>query len=446
MPNQGEQNTNGLTPDFQLRSEEVQDILTRIPHWMIRWGSLVVWCILMLLFGFSWWLKYPDVVSTEIIITTPIPPEKLMARVTGKMQAILVQDKAIVQPHSALAVIENTANFNDVFLLKSITDTLRLENAIFPFEYSIEWQLGDVEPAFAQFHKEYLASQLNKAFQPFRVESKAQKLEQVELNERLGLLISQKELNKAELELQKKDLDRYETLFQKGVIAAQELEKQRLIYLQAEKNYRSILSSISQHKSALNELNKSIQNTQINESTTDSNLERGVYQAFFQLKKALKDWELQYVLRTANGGRVSYLQFWSEGQPISAGDEVFVVVPEHHNAYIGKAKSQALNSGKVTVGQKVQIRLLNYPDREFGIIEGKVKSMALTPDKEGNLLIDIELPKGLVTTYQKEIEFKQEMVGDAAIITEDIRLINRFLYQFKDIFRRDGIKSNTVNN
>lgn len=72
--------------------------------------------------------------------------------------------------------------------------------------------------------------------------------------------------------------------------------------------------------------------------------------------------------------------------------------------------------------------------------------MALTPDKEGNLLIDIELPKGLVTTYQKEIEFKQEMVGDAAIITEDIRLIHRFLYPFKDMFRRDGIKSNTVNN
>ena len=27
---------------FELRSEEVQEILTRVPHWLIRWGSVVV--------------------------------------------------------------------------------------------------------------------------------------------------------------------------------------------------------------------------------------------------------------------------------------------------------------------------------------------------------------------------------------------------------------------
>ena len=33
---------------FELRSEEVQEILTRVPHWIIRWGSVVVLTILVI--------------------------------------------------------------------------------------------------------------------------------------------------------------------------------------------------------------------------------------------------------------------------------------------------------------------------------------------------------------------------------------------------------------
>ena len=45
------------TPDFHLRSEEVQEILTRVPHWLIRWGSVVVLLILVLLFYVSFAYK-----------------------------------------------------------------------------------------------------------------------------------------------------------------------------------------------------------------------------------------------------------------------------------------------------------------------------------------------------------------------------------------------------
>lgn len=76
----------------------------------------------------------------------------------------------------------------------------------------------------------------------------------------------------------------------------------------------------------------------------------------------------------------------------------------------------------------VPAELADYSDAEFGIIEGKIKNISLTPDKYGNLLIDIELPKGLQTSYKKDIEFQQEMIGTADIITEDLRLIERLLY------------------
>ena len=38
------------------------------------------------------------------------------------------------------------------------------------------------------------------------------------------------------------------------------------------------------------------------------------------------------------------------------------------------------------------------------------------------------------TSYNKSIFFKQEMIGSADIITEDLRLIERFFSQFKSVF------------
>jgi multidrug resistance efflux pump len=422
--------------DFELRSEEVQEILTRFPHWMIRWGSLVILFILLSLFAVAYMIKYPDIVSTQIIITTHTPPQKVVARVSGKIESILVQDKMRVQKNTPLAVIENSASYKDVFLLKSILDTLNLKSIQFPFEKLKLAQLGEVENAFAAFQKESLAQDLNLNLKPYQVEGNAQTYESIQLKERLGLLLSQKDINQSELQLQKSDLDRYEILYKKGIIATQEIEKQRLLYLQYQKTYKTVLSTISQIKSSLNELNKNSKTTQINHQKENSTLERNQMQAFYQLKKSIKDWELNFVLTAAIEGKISFLQLWAENQTVTAGENVFSIIPTDQKGYVGKAKAPAQNSGKIKIGQDVIIRLTNFPEREFGILKGKVTAISLTPDKEGNLLIDISLPQGLQTSYHKKIAFRQEMNGTADIITNDLRLTERILYQFRDIFKR----------
>lgn len=422
--------------DINLRSEEVQEILTRVPHWMIRWGNIVVLSIVLLMLGVSWMIKYPDMISTQISITTEVPPQKLIAKTSGRIEAILVKDKTQVTKETPIAVIENSASYKDVFLLKSIIDTINIDKNTFPFEITKALQLGDIESSFALFQKEYIVDELNNKLQPYKVEGAAQSYEAIQLRERLSLLESQKSINQSELELQKNDLDRYETLYKKGIIATQELEKQRLQNLQSQKNYKSLLSTISQLKSSLNDLNRNSKTTTINENRENVNLDRNVTQAFYQLKKAIKDWELNYVFRSSINGTVTFLQLWSENQNIESGSTIFAIIPSNETNYIGKVKAVAQNSGKIKVGQDVNIRLANYPDREFGIIKGNVKSISLTPDKDGNLLVDISLPNGLKTSYDKKIKFQQEMSGNADIITEDLRLLERLLYQFKDVFSR----------
>ena len=128
--------------------------------------------------------------------------------------------------------------------------------------------------------------------------------------------------------------------------------------------------------------------------------------------------------------------FYKFGQRTRPLDNVFSVIPTIEKGYIGKLKAPALNSGKIQVGQAVNIRLTNFPDSQYGMLCGKIKNISLTPDKDGNLLIDVSLSQKLKTSYHKTIPFQQEMTGSAEIVTEDLRLIERLLYQFRDIFKR----------
>ena len=422
---------------FELRSEEVQAILTRVPHWMIRWGTVLIFGIILMLFFVSWFLKYPDVVSTEIVITTNIPPEKIVSKSSGRIEAILVKDKSIVSKNGTLAVIENTANYKDVFLLKKIVDEYNINNPnkVFLFSLLKNAQLGEIENAFAAFQRDYQAEQLSKKLQPFEVENRAQFSEKVQIKERLEILLQQRLINESELQLQRNEISRFEILFNKGIISAQEMETKKLSYLQAQKNYKSLLSSISQLRSSLIDNSKLSQNSQISGTKEEVTLERNMAQSFYQLKKVIKDWELAYTLKSSVSGVVTFLQVWTENQTINIGDNVFSIIPDTKNSFVGKVKAPALNSGKIKVGQVVNIRLANFPDREFGVLKGKIRNISLVPDKDGNLLLDVALPDRLQTSYKKQIVFQQEMKGTADIVTEDLRLLERILYQFRDVFK-----------
>ena len=150
--------------------------------------------------------------------------------------------------------------------------------------------------------------------------------------------------------------------------------------------------------------------------------------------------EIDPVLKSAIAGEVSFAQIWVANQTVNAADNVFAVVPNSQTNYVGKVVAPAQNSGKIKLGQQVNIRLANFPDREFGVLRGTVKNISLVPDKDGNLLLDISLPNGLKTNYKKAIPFQQEMQGTADIITEDLQLIERILYQFKESDARTGLE------
>ncbi len=424
--------------NIALRSEEVQEILSEVPHWMIRWGSVLFLVLIVLLSAISWFVKYPDIISSQVVVTTLIPPQKDYAKTTGKLDTILVKDNQIVIENQALAIIENTANYKDVFYLKSIIDTIpiRKHDFNFPFDTMPLLFLGELEADFALFENAYVHYRLNKKLQPFTNEAIANKISVTELKRRLHSLLSQKELYLSELNFKRKDIERYKTLYEKGVISAQEYESKQLVTLQAERNYQNMILSISQIREAISNASKTARDTEINKTREEVFLLKYVIQSYNQLRKKIKEWELLYVLKSDITGRVSFLSYWSKNQFVNEGDLVFTIIPIENSSFIGKLKAPPHNSGKIRIGQSVNVKLQNYPDAEFGMLRGTIAKISLIPDSEGFYLIDIGLPNKLVTSYNKELTFKQEMIGTADIITEDLRLIERFFYQFRNVWKR----------
>lgn len=423
---------------IELRSEEVKEILTKIPHWMIRWGNVLFLFLILLLISMSWFVKYPDIILSQSLITTQIPPQKEYAKITGKLSAILIKDNDQVINKQPLAILENTANYKDVYKLKSVVDTIIINNKSFhfPIDSLPILFLGDIESQFALFENSYIQYKLNFELEPFSNEAIANSFSISELNRRLQSLKSQRDINKIELEFTQKDLSRQKILFDKGVISAQDYENKQLVYAQAERNYKNFESYMSQIREGISNARKTSKDIEINRVKEEMTLLKNVIQSFNQLKKAIKDWENLYVLKSNINGNVSFLNYWNTNQTVNQGDLVFTIIPNEDNSYIAKLKTPAQNFGKIKKGQKVNIKLENYPDTEFGVLNGIVKNMSLISDEEGFYIIDVTLPNNMITSYNKEIEFKHEMSGTAEIVTEDLRLIERFFYQFKEVLSR----------
>nr|WP_293295831.1 HlyD family efflux transporter periplasmic adaptor subunit [Allomuricauda sp.] len=420
---------------LELRSEEVHEILTRVPSWTIRYGNTIFFIIVMAILTISWIIRYPDVLTAETIVTTKEPPQKEYARSTGKIKSIFVDNLQAVEKNTVLAVLENTAVTEDVFFLKSVMDTVNLQNndLRFPIDKMPALILGEVEPAFSKFENNYLAYDLNRKLNPYLNEATAKKVTLSELKVRLENLKSQFDINKVELDLKEKNLERNKQLYEKGVISRLDYESQQLELMNVQKANKILRANISQVREDIAGANKNVVGNEIIRTQEETKLNREMIQSFNQLKLAIKDWEYRYVLKSQIFGKVTYLNFWSNNQNVNQDDLVFTIIPDKTNGYVAKVKAGAQNSGKIKMDQVVNIKLENFPEAEFGMLKGKVTSISLVPDDKGFYLIDVNLPDELITTYGNEIEFKQEMVGSAEIITEDLRLLERLFYQFKTI-------------
>ncbi|MCD8080668.1 MAG: HlyD family secretion protein, partial [Bacteroides sp.] len=149
-----------------------------------------------------------------------------------------------------------------------------------------------------------------------------------------------------------------------------------------------------------------------------------------KLNTEISEWEQSYVFIAPISGKVNLTNYWTENQFVLAGESGLHILPLEHGELMGKAILPISRSGKVKVGQRVNIRFYNFPDNEYGIVLGKVRSIAFVPSlhtKESAYMVEIELLKGLRTSYGEELPYLPEMQAQADIVTHDLTVLQRIL-------------------
>lgn len=442
---------------IELRSEEFQEVLGTVPPWILQWGITFLAIVVLILLIGSAMFKYPDVISAQVTITGTTPPASVVAHASGKIKELYVKDNQEVKSGDYLAVIDNTANTNDVRLLK---ESLRAFSAIstggdtekntlglqHTNHLNKELQLGNIQSIYSQYYTAHFQYNEYKRllYYPQKLEITKQRI--VEHEKQRKNLQKQYELIKEQARLQENRYRRDVNLNEKGIVSNEELEQSRSQYLQSELTLESMQAAINSMGIQIEQLKETLLDTRQLDTETLNDLETRLRTLVTQLEVAIEEWEMSFVLKSPIDGKVTFTSFWSENQVVTAGYEVFSVVsslsPSSSYFIFGKALLPIARSGKVKIGQKANIRLENFPENEFGILQGQVKNISLVPVSAGQAAtengaayytIDIILPDRLTTTYKKELPYLPHMQGRADIITEDISLLERFFLPMKRI-------------
>lgn len=421
--------------NIELRSEDFNDVLGSIPPWILRWGITMIAIIVVILLIGSSIFKYPDTINSSVSLTSTAPVVSIVSKTSGKLQKFYVVDNQFVSKGDYLAIIENPTRTEDILELKKYLEeqenfsNLKLVSPNY-------MQLGNLQSLYASF---YLSLFEYKQFLDVGYHQKKTDYveERIKQNEKYYKnILRQQQLIEEQHRISEIQYKRDSSLTNQGAFSKKELENSYNLYLQSQLSVENMNTTIDNLEVQITQLEESLFDTQYQYIEKKNALENQLRTLMSQLLTEIETWEMTYVLSSPISGKITFTEYWVENQNISAGDITFNIVPKEKGKLIGKALLPTERSGKVSVGQKVNIKFANFPENEYGIVRGYVKNISLVPSKEGEIkqyVVEISLPDGLLTTYKKELPFLPEMEGQAAIITNDITLLERFLLPLKRV-------------
>lgn len=427
------------TPDkIELRSEEVQEILGRPPHWMISSGISVIFIVILAIFIGSYFFKYPDVLNATIVVTTENLPAGVVARTSGRIDTLFVQEKQKVIKGDVLALITNTASFTDIFKLKSVISKFNISDLSTFNLIDDNLQLGEVQSSYLSFVK--AIEDYNQFVQTDYYNKKIASTER-QINSQRKILqktIEQLRFSKAQLVSEKELFKMDSTLYAKRSLSWAEFENSKTKYIQAQNSYENTLLNIDNLKINILQSEQSVMDLKKQFSEQLKDLQIVLSSSIDMLQTQLINWEQSYLLVSPCDGIVTLTNYWQKNQNVASGDVLITIVPEEATKIIGKIYLPQQGAGKVKKGQTVNIKFANFPYMEYGIVQVKIKNISLVPlvvKDERVYLLEVEFPEKLKTTYGKELTFSQEMQGSAEIITDDLRLLDKFINPIKAIFK-----------
>ncbi|HEY1046017.1 MAG TPA: efflux RND transporter periplasmic adaptor subunit [Bacteroidia bacterium] len=258
---------------FETRSEDAQEIIGKMPSWIIRWGIAVISIIVLAVLMVSGFVKSPDIGSYPVVILRSNPDTIVKSMLDGRIKELFVKNGSHVSKGDPIVLMDNEANFYDVLKAKQMAQKIDTSMS-YHGKINIEDDLS--------------LGELKYEFQSFLVSLK---------------------------------------LFQEAEFTPS-------------------------------------QSYQIHENI------RTTARRFVQM---CDDWEKKYLIRSVGDGKVVFLKDMSSNTYVRNKEDLFVVKNTNEEtdlSIIGVIQNEMKFALKE--GQEINLKLLDYPFQEFGVIKGKI--------------------------------------------------------------------------
>ncbi|GAA4394120.1 HlyD family efflux transporter periplasmic adaptor subunit [Hymenobacter koreensis] len=357
-----------------------------------------------------------------------------MTRTDGKIVRLFVQEKQMVRAGACLAYLESTADHDKILrLIRQLRTAWKVAQGgnlegLEQINLSGYNQLGELQSTYQVFEQAHIQMRayLNGGFY-----SQKKVILQQEIGDLRALaqqLTQQRVLQTRDALLAQEEYAVHKQLAENKVIAALELKREESKNIGRQLAYQQVAMAIINNKTSQRAKKKEI--LEIDKEVAEGRDQ--FLQALNTLLSAAEAWQSKYILIAPVSGCVHFTGILQENQVVAAGKEIFYVAPPN-TGYIGQLRIPQHNAGKVQVGQEVLVRFSGFPYQEFGIVRGRIVTIADISSSDSAFLAKVELPAGLKTSYGRSLTYKTGMTASADIITADEPLLMKLFYQFRKI-------------
>jgi len=415
----------------ELISDDIKEIVSHRPNWIIRKGNVFLFLILILIFILTWFIHYPDIVMGSARLVAVNEPRMVIAKTDAKIEKLLVKNEQPVSAGQPLAYIQSNGKHEQVLLLQAwvqskLTAVIKQDyDAVITDSLPAFTQLGEIQSSYQELSDLFHA--MKQILKSGYYEKKRQAI-QKDL-EFLSALknsnIQQKQLYQLDSQLENKEYSVYQFLAKEKVIAPLELDEYQKRLLAKVHNIKSVDAQIA--NSNLSMLNKKSELLELSKNIAD--LEIQFQSKILNIQNDIQKWIQQYIVTAPEDGKVFFMGELQTNQLVAVGQELFFIQPPNSH-YYGVMQVGQVGFGKIKVGQKILLNVKSYPKEEFGYLAGKVAYISNLPNQNDSFSVRIELLNGVKTSYNKDIYFRNNLSAQAEIITDNRRLFNILFQKF----------------
>lgn len=426
------------TPRFiEIRSEEIQELITRPPAWLLRWGITLVFFVLCTLATGAWFIHYPDIVRAPFTLTSVNAPKPVLTRTEGRLAKLMVHESMFVQAGDSLAYMESTASHAEVLALaRELRKAWQFGSsgnlaALERLHLANYHRLGELQTAYQTFEQARIKLRAYAVHSYYDREKRLLQQELADAQKMAGNLQRQRQLQAQDVQLAQADFDAQRQLAQQKVIPPLELmrEESKAIARKLPYNQTSmaIITNLASQRAKQREI---LALDKVASEQRDTFL-----QALNTLQSAVDAWLAKYVVCAPEAGQVFFSKLVEVNQPLIQNEELFYISPPAVN-HFGLIRVPQQSAGKVAPGQTVLIKFAAYPYQEYGVVHGRIASIAEVPAKDSAFIAKVSLPHGLTTTSGRHLTYKTGITASAEIVTNDKRLLEKMFDQLRGLFAR----------